>query len=107
MKIWSKVALGFIGFIIILFGLNLAGIEWYKFFETKRQNAERQIYKATKSYNEAVVQDLAKYRMEYLKAEDKSSKKLIVETIRMRFPNLDPKRIENPTLKQFYKTIIK
>lgn len=52
----------------------------YKFFAPKFENVRREVFQNTRSYNEGKIQDLAKYRIEYLMAdqEDKVPLKITI-----------------------------
>jgi len=80
---------GVILLIALLFGLTWGGITWYRFFQPKRENARREVFEATRSYNQAKVQELAKYRLEYLRADDSGDRDAIASTVRLRFADYD------------------
>ena len=63
----------------------LDAIEWYRFFAPKKESARREVFEATRSYNQAKIQELAKYRLEYLRADDASDRAAIASTVRLRF----------------------
>ena len=84
-----------------LFVLELFGLQWRRFFEPKREDIKREVFENTKSYVHGVAQDLAKYRLEFLKTESKVEKDAIISTIRMRFANFDADKLENKTLRRF------
>lgn len=54
-----------IGFIALMFLLQLGGLVNYKFFATKYENARREVYEETKSYNDGVVRELQNFMIEY------------------------------------------
>ena len=56
----------------------------YKRFSPKIENARREIFENTRSYNQAKLQELAKYKHEYMQA-DYSDKEAISFTIRHKF----------------------
>ena len=78
--------------LIVIVGLSFAGLYYYKFFAPKYEGARREVFEQTRSYNQAKLQELAKYRLEYLKA-DESNKVAIASTIRHRFADYDAKRL--------------
>jgi len=75
--------------IAIMFGLSLLDLEWYKFFAPKRENVRRKVFKATRSYNEGKLQDLTKYRFEYMRSKDDAEKEAIASMIRHSFAEYD------------------
>ena len=82
------------------FGLEWAGIKWAGFFGPKREAVRREVFKGTRSYNEAKEQELLKYRLEYLKTEDPVDKEAIASTIRMAFADYD-ENLLSTVLKEF------
>ena len=87
------------------FGLEWAGIKWQGFFGPKREAVRREVFKQTRSYNEAKEQELLKYRLEYMRAKDESDKKAIASTIRMSFADYDEKLLDSQELVDFLKKI--
>jgi len=70
-------------------------------FKMFNKNADRLIFKQSVTYNEGVLDDLAKYRLEMIKAEDDIEKNAIAEMVNSRFANYDESKIENSDLKEF------
>ena len=72
-------------FMLFLIGasLDLLGLGWFGFIGPKRAAVEREVFKQTKSYNEAKLQDLVKYRLEYLQEDDplKNLEKVKIEEV--------------------------
>ena len=99
--------------IIILSGIILAGsmlaldyfmnVKWFGFIEPQKENVRREIFTNTRSYNEAKVQDLLKYRLEYLKAKE-DEKEAIASTIRLSFAEFDESKLQ-PELRNFLRKI--
>jgi len=77
---------------VLAFSLELGGLSWAKYFGPKRAAIRREIFKETKSYNEAKMQDLLKYRMEYMNAED-DEKETLAFTIRHMFADYDESKL--------------
>ena len=95
--------------IIVLIGLSMLidyvlGLQWYSFIAPKKENVRREVFENTKSYNEGKKQDLIKYRLEYLRAEDKD-KSAIASTIRLMFADYDLDYLQ-PELQDFLKRIL-
>lgn len=88
MKTFGYIMLGLVGLVLMIalaFVLELGGLKWKGFFAPKHENVRREVFKETRSYNEAKVQDLARYRLQYKQAEDAESKEAIASTIRIMF----------------------
>lgn len=77
------------------------GPEIHRHFGTRYADADREIFKGTVTYNEGVLDDLAKYKYEYDQAEDAVEKEAIASLVRSRFANFDKDRIENDDLIDF------
>jgi hypothetical protein len=108
MKILGYVSLGIICLVMIAslaFGLEWAGIKWTGFFGPKREAVRREVFKQTRSYNEAKEQELLKYRLEYLRATDDADREALAGTIRMAFADYDESLLDNIELKIFLKQI--
>lgn len=90
---------------VLAFGLEWAGIAWTGFFGPKREAVRREVFKQTRSYNEAKEQELLKYRLEYLKSESETDKAAIASTIRMGFADYDENLLESVELRAFLRQI--
>lgn len=66
-------------------------------------NADRMIFKQSVTYNEGVLEDLAKYRLQMIQTDDPVEKKAIAQMVDSRFANYDESKIENQQLRQFLK----
>jgi hypothetical protein len=84
---------GIIVVIIITFALELGGLKWRMFFGPKHAAIEREVFKETRSYNEAKLQDLTRYRLQYLRAETEVEKNAIASTIRHQFAEYDENKL--------------
>ena len=60
---------GFVLLIVFAFVTKEGTIAWNKHFKPKEENVRREVFLQTRSYNEAKLQELSKYRLEYLKAK--------------------------------------
>ena len=70
---------------ISITGLSFYGLWHYKTFAPKKEAIRRDVFKQTRSYNEAKIQELAKYRLEYIREKDPVSKEAIKSTIILMF----------------------
>lgn len=75
----------------------------YQHFGTRYADADREIFKSTATYNEGMLDDLAKYKYEYDTAEDDVERSAIASLVRNRFANFDQSKIENKELNNFLK----
>ena len=70
--------LKYVGFgilaLVLIIGLTFGVLYHYKFFAPKFENARREVFENTRSFNQAKMQELSKYRLEYLKAEERIEK---------------------------------
>ncbi len=95
---------GIVALIAIVLGLDLLGLGWTKFIGPKRQDIRREIFEKTKSFNEAKEQDLIRYRLQYIQANDDEEREAIASTIRMMFADYDESKLR-PELRDFLKKI--
>lgn len=91
----SILSVGTVG-LLIYFSPNI-----YENFGTRYANADREIFKNTVTYNEGVIDDLAKYKFQYDTAEDDIERAAIADLVRSRFANFDKSKIENEELREF------
>lgn len=95
---------GVVLLIVLAFGLELGGLEWKKFFAPKHAAVHREVFKESRSFNEGKLQDLVKYRLEYLRASD-DDKAALKSTIMMMFADFDENSLESSELRSFLKDI--
>lgn len=84
---------GLVAIVVVTFALNIGGLEWDKFFMPKRENVRREAFKNTQSYVQGKIQELVKYRLEYVRAKDNAEKIAIVSTIRLSFADFDKNKL--------------
>ena len=87
-QIVLSVICGIVVLIVLAFALELGGLQWKMFFEPKHEAVRREVFKQTRSYNEGKEQELIKYRLEYMKADDEG-KLAIASAIRHSFADYD------------------
>lgn len=88
-------------FVIVVLILSAIGTIFgfgYKYFKT---NTDRIIFKQSVTYNEGMLDDLAKYKYEYDMAKDEIEQEAIKTLVRNRFANFDKSKIENYELLEF------
>ena len=76
----------------IVFGIGYLSIFYKKTVGVASENANREVFEATRSYNQAKIQELAKYKAEWDSAdiEDRSG---IESIIKHRFADMDATKI--------------
>ena len=88
-----------IGGILIIIGMMFGGLWSYRYFAPKHEDARRKVFKETRSYNEGKLQQLSKYRYEYMTGTPEE-KEIISSTIRHMFADYESQEL--PTeLRQF------
>ena len=87
----------------IIFSVGLFGFGMNAFFAPKYRALENKVFKESEQYNDGMVRDFENLRLEYLKAKDVDSKKVIALTIKHRFSVYLDKL--NYDQKQFYNSL--
>ena len=90
--------------LVLIVGLTFGVLYHYKFFAPKFEDARREVFENTRSFNQAKVQELSKYRLEYLCTEELVEKDAIASTIRHRFADYDGSNLPSE-LNSFLKEI--
>ena len=108
MNIFKSVVMG-IGILILLIAIALGsdylGQQWFKIIEPMKEDARHEVFKKTRSYNEAKLQELSRYRLQYLTSKDPIAKEAIASTIRHTFAEYDESQISSAELRSFIKKI--
>jgi len=94
--------------VVLAFTFEIGGLQWKSFFAPKYAAVERQVFKETRSYNEAKVQALVKYRRQYITASDED-KEALAGLIRVEFAEFyaDGKADElEPSLRKFLRNVM-
>lgn len=108
MKTWIKVVLWIICIFTVftLIGFATGGVQllYNKIFLPANENVRREAFEQTRSFNEGKIQDLNKWRLEYMKAKDPMDKKLIKQTILQAFVDYDDSKLPSD-LQQFLRTL--
>jgi len=103
------IVLGVLLFIAALaslaFGTKWAGLKWRGYFAPKYAAVDREVFKQTRSFNEAAEQELLKLRLEYLREKDPISKEAIAFTIRHKFADYNEKLLDSAELCSFLEQI--
>lgn len=94
----KKILVRIVVAVLVLSVISVAGNFAYSYWET---NADRVIFKQSVTYNEGMLDDLAKYKYELESAEDDVEKSAIAQLVNSRFANFDESKIENESLKNF------
>ena len=80
--------IGIAGITLLAFGVRWGSLQYNKYFAVQEEDVRREVFKATRSYNQGMVQQLSKYRLEYLekqREDDVEGAKAIASTIRHQF----------------------
>ena len=93
LKVISLNIIGIVALIVVAFMLELGGLQWNKFFAPRKENVRREVFEATRSYNQAKVQELAKYKLEYEMAKDEESKTALSNVVMFRFADYDSSKL--------------
>jgi len=104
-KIIGLSLLAIVVFVVIAFLFELGGLQWSRYFGPKKENVKREVFEETKSYNESKIQDLVKYRHQYMMTKDEQEKQAIATTIRHMFADFDIEKLPDVELKAFLKSI--
>lgn len=84
----------------LAFVLEVGGLQWKMYFAPKHENVRREVFEETQSYVHGKIQDLAKYKGEYDKADDEG-KEAIRHLIVIRFAEFDDSKIKASGLRGF------
>lgn len=79
--------------IAIAFGGKSFSLKWKRHFAPKHEDVRREVFQATRSYNESKKQDLIKYMYQYYKADDENDKKAIAFAVRHAFAEYDENKL--------------
>jgi Tfp pilus assembly protein PilO len=98
-----KVALIVIACIILtaalVFGLGYSGVFYTKTVGKAQQNAEREVFKNSQSYNDGMAQELSKLKTEYEQDTCQIDKNAIANKIRQDFADFDESNLQSQNLK--------
>ena len=97
------VVFGFALMLAFAFGSEHLSLAWNRYFGPKREGVRREVFRATRSFNQAKEQELLKLRLEYLRAKDADEKQAIASTIRHRFADYNEMVLESEELRRFLK----
>ena len=76
-----------VGFVI---AMQLASLENYKFFGPKFEDARRNVFEETKSYQDGLRRDFDNLYLQYEEAKDPDEKSAILSVIRHRAEGVNP-----------------
>ena len=106
MKSIFKVLGGLVLVVAIGLGLDLLGLNWLKFIGPRRQNIRTEIFRETRSYTESKMQDLARFRLQYIRADSSQEKVAIASTVRVMFAEFNPERIQDYEQREFLRKVM-
>ena len=90
-EIWGIIG-GLLIVVVIILAFDFGGLQWFKFMEPQREDARHKVFKKTRAYNEAKLQELVKYKYEHSKA-DEDGKKALEGVIRHTFAEYDESQL--------------
>lgn len=88
--------------VVIVVGGTYTAIKWDMIVDKWQTEADREVFKQTTTYSEAVASFLADSYKQYNDAETDADRNTIMKYVVMRYPNLDTDSIDNSKLRQFY-----
>jgi hypothetical protein len=91
---------------VVLFGLELGGLQIRGFFGEERAKIERNIFKKGTSHIEGMAQDLVKYKYQYMTANGDVEKVAIASLIRDSFADFDANDLKSESLRTFLSEIM-
>jgi len=97
----TKMVLAGIGFIILILALDYGSVLWQSVIAPKREEVRRTVFETTRSFNEGMAQELARYKLQYELAETEREQTIIANTIRHRFAEYDSESMRDAGLKRF------
>lgn len=93
-----------VGALLVLAGLFLGMFELQRFIAVKQENIRREAFEATRSFNEGKIQELSRYRLQYIQSDSPEEKRAIASTVRHNFAAYDRSSL-SPELKLFLEEI--
>jgi hypothetical protein len=90
-----------IGFVWMVFGFGWLGVGYTKTVGVAQENANHEVFKAGKAYNEGMAKDLANYMLQYQQATTDSAKKGIVNLVVHTYADFDGSKLENADVRNF------
>lgn len=88
---------GIVILLILTVLCSIGGVTYKKW----KVDQDRKIFKQSVTYNEGVLDDLAKYRYEMITETDKAAQAAIADLVVSRFANYDDSKIEENDLRKF------
>ncbi len=79
--------------IALAFFMEIGGLKWKEYFAPKHEAVRRKVFKETRSFNEAKLQELSRLRFEYIKEKDKTTKEALKFMIRHNFADYDEDKL--------------
>lgn len=95
--------------IVLLVGLSVGSeylnLWWRKTFEPAHEDIDREVWENTNSRINGAVQEINERMLEYKRAEDRSEKEAIANYLRRSYPDLDPSKINDRVIRDFFKKV--
>jgi len=83
-------------------GGDYIGLQWYKFIAPQQENARREVFEQTKSFNQGMTMKLLDYRKQYMFAKSPGDKAAIASVVSHLYADYSPDNLD-PELREFLK----
>ena len=84
---------GLVALVALAFVLELGGLQWERFFAPRYEAVRREVFTNTRSFNEAKLQDLVRYRLQYQQAKTRDDKAAIAAAVRIAYAEYEASRL--------------
>ena len=99
MKNILQLIFGIVGTLVLLVGIvfviGMANALYTRTVGVEQSDAQREAFVSTRAFNVSSTQQLARYKLEYDRAESSVEKNAILSTVRHQFSELDSRNIPN------------
>lgn len=95
------IVLAVVVLVAVVFGGGYLALTYKNTFGVANENIDRKIFKQSAAYNEGVLDDLAKYKLEITTSKDDVEKSAIADLVNSKFANYDASKIEDESLATF------
>ena len=90
----------------LCFGLTWMGLKWKGFFGPRFADVERTVFLETRSYNQGMIQQLSRYRLQYALCTTPEAKAVIKSTVRTMFSEYPPEDLPSVELRTFHQEMM-
>ena len=93
MKVFLSIVGGILSILLLAFGLQAFGLFNLKFYGVKNENAHREIFEQTKSFQHGIVTDLYDLKVEYSRAETQTQRDALRDVVYHRISGFDTSKL--------------